>query len=67
MSGKVTNQRKIWQNRICPTLKEQKKGELLKRSVQAEKRKREKGNEAGQFLPGEFYRDRLKREQARHR
>jgi hypothetical protein len=43
---------------------EEVKGKLLKRAVQAEKREmREKET----VLPGEFYRDRFKREQTRHR
>jgi hypothetical protein len=35
------NQRKIWQNRICPTLtRREKKGKLLKRAVQRDKKER---------------------------
>jgi hypothetical protein len=44
--------------------KRERKEKLLKRAVQAEKREM---REKEAVLPGEFYRDRLKREQARHR
>jgi hypothetical protein len=64
VSDKVMNQRKIWQNRICPTLtRRERKKRLLKRG--STERGREGGD--GAVLQGEFYRDRLKTEQARHR
>ena len=53
MADKLIYQRKIWPNRICPTLKRrERKEKLLKRQCIRER----------SVLPGEFYRDRLERE-----
>jgi hypothetical protein len=60
MLDKVVNQEKIIQNRICPTLRRERK-EWQQRRHCTEQKKEEKA-----FL-GEFYRVRLKREQTRHR
>jgi hypothetical protein len=58
VADKTTNQRKIWQTRTCPTLlRAERKERLLKREHHGE----------GAVLLGEFYRDKLKREQTRHR
>jgi hypothetical protein len=52
------NQRNIRQNRICPTLM---RGEREGKLFQGQCGKRR------QFFQGQLYKDRLKREQARHR
>jgi hypothetical protein len=45
------NQRKMWQNRICPALlRRERKGKLLKREY------RGRGGGKGAILPIEFYR-----------
>ncbi|KRY95554.1 hypothetical protein T4B_10192 [Trichinella pseudospiralis] len=50
-------------NRICPALRRrEREGELLKGQCSERKTKEKEA-----VLPGELYRDRLKREQARHR
>lgn len=58
VAEKVTNQRDMLQNWICPT--------VLKRHRERKLLHREQCRERARF-PGEVYRDRLKRGQARHR
>lgn len=48
MSGKVTSQRNIWQDRMCPTLRRrERKRKLLMRAVQ---RRRNRGHFNGRVL-----------------
>ena len=59
----MTNQKKMWQNWICPALRiREREGELLKGQCSERKTKEKEA-----VLPGELYRHQLKREQARHR
>lgn len=83
VTEKATNQRKIWHNRICPTLKKrERKEKLFKREMDSTGRNSSENTvefmenswrveqareEEGGSFTGEFYRDSLKKEQARHR
>jgi hypothetical protein len=57
----VINPRKIWQNRVCPTLTR------TERKERQHMREQHRGREEEAVLLREFYRDRLKREKTRHR